>query len=124
MKFKVPLILEIQHCAPLANHLQLSMVTAHRTRRDLPYVFEVLHGGTFTECNSYGVIELNHFCAEAIVQKGSEDNLYWSSLFYMGPPIKREIHVTVTKQLDAHITVSYNYYRTVWCSCYIRDYVR
>ena len=106
VKFQVPLSLEIQHCAPLDNSHRLSMVTAHCTQKDLPYIFEVLHGGNFTEHMSYGIISLNHFSAKAVVQKGSQENLYWSSLFYMGPHTEREIHVAVTKQLDAHITVS------------------
>ena len=107
VEFQIPLVLEIQHCAPLDNSLQLSMVTAHCTQRDLPYIFEVLRGGTFTEKNKYGVIALKKFSAKAVVQRGSDKKLYWSCLFYMGPLTNREIHITVTKQLDAHITVSY-----------------
>ena len=105
-KFNAPLTLSIQHCALPRNSFRLFIARAQCTQTDLPYSFKVLHGGTFSEHSSYGVIELNRFSGVAVVQERSDERRYWSSVYYMGPPNNREIHFTVTWHDDAHVTVS------------------
>ena len=104
-RFNAPLTLSIQHCALPRNSLRLFIARAQCTQKDLPYLFKVLHGGTFSEHSSYGVIELNRFSGVAVIQERSDERRYWSSVFYMGPPNNRKIHFTVTWHEDAHITV-------------------
>lgn len=104
-KFKIPLTLEIQHCAPLKNSSGLVMARALCTQ-DLPYTFSVLPGATFSTYSSYGVLPLHHFSGVCALQKSSKERRYWSSVFYMGPLQHREIHFAVTWDDDAHITVS------------------
>ena len=106
-KFNMPLTLEIEHCAPLENNLCLFMTRALCSQKDLPYLFKVLRGGTFSENSSYGIIALNQFSGIAVVQERSDERRYWSNVFYMGPPNNRSIHFTVTWHDNAHITVSY-----------------
>ena len=105
-KFRFPLSLEIQHCAPLENSFRLFMVKAQCTQKDLPYLFKTIHGGTFTETSSYGSIALDSFSGMGVVQERSDERRYWSNVFYMGPPNNSNIHFTVTWHTDAHITVS------------------
>ena len=109
-RFNAPLSLSIQHCALPRNSFRLFIARTQCTQKDLPYLFKVLHGGTFSKHSSYGVIELNRFSGVAAVQERSderpEERRYWSSVYYMGPPNNREIHFTVTWHDDAHITVS------------------
>ena len=105
-KFRFPLSLEIQHCAPLENSFRLFMVKAQCTQKDLPYLFKTLHGGTFTETSSYGSIAMDLFSGIGVVQERSDEHRYWSNVFYMGPPNNSNIHFTVTWHTDAHITVS------------------
>ena len=106
IKFKVPLRLEIEHCAPLKNSSNLFMARASSTQKDLPYSFEVLETGSFTKHSTYGAIDLNKFSGLGVVQKGSKERRYWYNVFYMGPLRCRNIHFTVTWHNEAHITVS------------------
>lgn len=104
-KFQKPLILEIQHCAPPENTSRLSMARALCSQKHLPYSFKVIPGGIFNEYTSYGVIPLDRFSGLAVVQEGSDKRRYWSSVFYMGPHIRRKIHFAVTWHDDAHVIV-------------------
>ena len=105
VQFEIPLSLEIEHCAPLENYSHLRMTKALRSQKDLPYLFNVIPGGKFSKHSSCGVIGLNHFCALAVGQEGSNECRYWSSVFYMGPPKNRHIHFTVTHRTPTHLTV-------------------
>ena len=105
-KFRTPLTLEIQHCAPLTNTSHLFIARALCTQPNLPYEFKLLRGGIFSTYSSYGVIDLNHFSGVCAVQEGSGGRRYWSSVFYMGPHKNQKIHFAVTWHSDAHITVS------------------
>ena len=106
IKFKFPLSLEIEHCAPLENSHRLFITRATCSQKDLPYLFKVLHGGTFSTQSTYGSIALDHFSGVGVVQERSDERRYWSNVFYMGPPNSRDIHFTVTWHTDAHIKVS------------------
>ena len=106
VQFEIPLSLEIEHCAPLKNYLHLRMTRALCSQKDLPYLFKVIPGGgKFSKHSSYGVIDLNHFSGIGVVQEGSNECLYWSNVFYMGPPKNRDIHFTVTHCTPTHLTV-------------------
>ena len=105
-KFQKQITLEIQHCAPPENSHRLFMTRASSTPKDLPYSFKVIHGGTFSKHTPYGIITLEHFCANAVIQERSDERCYWSGVFYMGPLTCREIHFAVTWHHDAHVTVS------------------
>ena len=105
-KFVIPLSLHIQHCAPPDNTHRLLMMRALCSQKDLPYLFKVIHGGTFSRHSSYGMIALDQFSGVGVVQERSDERRYWSNVFYMGPPNSREIHFTVMWHDDAHITVS------------------
>ena len=108
-KFTKPITMEIQHCAKSENLSKLNVVRAVCSQKQLPYTFKQLPGGNFTNHSSYGVIELNSFSGEGIVQNGSEDREYCSRLFYMyssqDVPLNREIHFVVTWNTEAYLTV-------------------
>ena len=80
--FGNPLGLEIEHCALPENTTLLSMARAHCTQKDLPYTFKMLHGGSFSEASSYGVIKLKSFSGLGVIQKQSKQRRYWSDVFY------------------------------------------
>ncbi len=105
-KFKAPLTLEIGHCALLQNSFRLFIARALCTQSDLPYTFKVVQGGSFSTQSTYGVVCLERFSGLAAIQERSDERRYWSSVFYMGPVKKRDVHFTVTWDDDAHITVS------------------
>ena len=105
-KFQEPVTLEIQHCAMPENSSRLFMVRASCAQKGLPYSFKIMNTGSFSKHSSYGVIDLNHFSGVGNVQQGSDQRLYWSGVFHMGPPTSREIHFAVTWCDDTHITVS------------------
>ena len=102
-KFTVPLSLEIQHCASTKKNLFFAR--SQCTQKDLPYLFKVVLGGTFSEHSSYGVTAVNQFSGYAVIVNGSNQRRYCSSVYYMGPPNNRDIHFTVTWNDEAHITV-------------------
>lgn len=105
-RFKVPLHLHIQHCAPVDKSFRLFMARALCTQKDLPYYFRIIHGSTFSEHSSYGVVALDSFSGVGVVQEKSRERRYWSKVFYMGPAYNRTIHFAVTWHNAAHITVS------------------
>lgn len=114
-KFIVPLSLEIEHCALLENTANLFMARALCSQEDLPYSFQVLDGGIFTEHSTYGVIQLSQFSCVGVGQKQSKDQplstlwRYWSKVYYMAmdQPNDKKIHFVVTWDDDAHQSVSY-----------------
>ena len=59
-KFKVPLSLHIQHCAPPENSHRLFMARALCTQKELPYLFRKLHGSIFSKHSSYGAVSYTH----------------------------------------------------------------
>ena len=114
MKFIAPLSLEIEHCAPPENTLDLFMARALCSQKDLPYSFRVLDGGIFTERSTYGVIQLSQFSGIGVVLKylkRPKVRRYWSKVFYMAmnldQPNDKKIHFAVTWDDEAHQSVSY-----------------
>lgn len=105
-KFSNHLTMEIQHCAKSTQIARLSFVRATRSQKDLPYTFTSFKQGVFTSSSPYGCINLDHFCGIAITQDGgTKDRQYCASLYYLGVDVRREIHLVVTWNLSAHLTV-------------------
>ena len=107
-KFMKPITIEIQHCATSENFADLSFVKASCTPKQLPYMFNQLHEGSFSRHTSYGVLELNSFSGLAVTQKGSMDREYSARLFYSThqPENPTTIDFVVTWNTKAHINVS------------------
>lgn len=120
-KFKVPLHLYIQHCAPLDNSYHLFIARATCSQKDLPYSFRILHGGVFSKHSSYGVIALDQFSGVGVVQERSDERRYLSNVFYMGPHSSRDIHFTITWHDDAHITVSLHSFSILFFTCCVKN---
>ena len=105
-RFRVPICVEIQHCARSENISKLTFVKAFCSQKSLPYTFRQL-GGRFTSNSSYGTIQLDSFSGVAVAQEGSEDKEYIARLFYLSHTISTcEIHFVVTWNIEAHITVN------------------
>ncbi len=108
-KFKNPVTLEIEHCAPLDNSFRLFMATTlHTDPSNLPFIFKSMPGSTFNVNSSYGVSTLEEFNGDGVaaIQERSGERRYWSGVFYMGLPENRAVHFAITWEDDAHITVS------------------
>ena len=56
-----PVTVEMQHCAS-ANAVNGLCIVRADENSDAPYEFKVIPGGTFKHSDSYGAIELHHFC--------------------------------------------------------------
>ena len=71
-----PLTIEIQHCVALETPEQcnsLQFVRATFNNGGLPYLFEVLPGGCFSQGNRYGSISCTQFCLIGISLEENED---------------------------------------------------
>ena len=107
-KFSLPVYLEIQHCANSSNISKLCFVKALCSQRNLPYTFKQLPGGRYSD--SYGITQVNSFSGVAITQQGSEEREYVARLFYQSQNIYTyDIHLVVTWNIEAHLTVSDSY---------------
>ena len=99
-RFSKEVTLSLQHCAS-DDDPELSFVTAKCTQKTLPYKFESLTGGSFSE-PGYGSIVLEKFSAFGIFKKKSQKPLE--------KPLEYAIHTYfVSKQpniYEAHITVT------------------
>jgi hypothetical protein len=113
-RFRLPVSVEIQHCARKNNTSKLSFAKALCSQRDLPYCFKKLQGSHFNEENPYGAVELNSFSGVCVTKEGSEegseegsdDDQYVATLFYLYRSIsKYEIHLVVTCDTETHLTV-------------------
>ena len=63
-KLTQPVILEMQHCVAISSEEQgqfLSFVRAKCNQPDLPYLFKVLDGGSFSPQSDYGKIACDRF---------------------------------------------------------------
>ena len=60
-ELRYPVIIEMQHCAS-ANAVNGLCIVRADENSDAPYEFKVIPGGIFDHSDSYGVIELRHFC--------------------------------------------------------------
>ena len=113
-KFSQPITLEIQHCVKPTYTSGLSFVHAKCSQMDLPYVFEAVKGGVFSSESAYGCVQCDHFSLLGIVCKPfplvkllAGTQLYRASLYYKWKETnKREIYFVITKDQEAHVTVS------------------
>ena len=101
------LTLEIQHCAKQSAVGELEVVTAATTSHTLPYQFQRLKGGVFSAINSYGSIQLNHFCLLCLISKSLYPLTYYSRIYYTEKKKWRcTAHVAITQNLHCPIKVS------------------
>ncbi len=82
-RFQQQLTVEIQHCAKMTSSTKLSFVRACCSQKHLPYTFEVVSHGSYSEHSSYGMLEINHFSGIAIeTTDGVTKRRYIASLYY------------------------------------------
>ena len=105
-EFVKAITLKIQHCALDQNLSNLSFIRALCTQKELPYSYQVISGGQFSERNSYGLIELNRFSGIGAALKGSRKRRYCARLFYITQSVyDHQVHFTVTWNTNAHRNV-------------------
>ena len=120
-----PVTVEIQHCVPIRDSNIASGLSFVRseTKHGPPYKFKVIEGGQFKPDTFYGKIDLTHFSIIAIVRffrcilGVSDSSIYCTSVYKRQSsrtraPTTYEVHVMVTKDLAAHLTV--NIYLCIW----------
>ena len=108
VKFAHPLTLEIQHCAKDEEVSNLCFAVAKCSQKELPYTFKPLSGGVFSQYSSYGSVSPSHFSIFSIIGYGKQH--YCSFSYYLGRKIDQKVYFVVTKNLEAHISVSWNTY--------------
>lgn len=111
--FSQPLTLEIQHCARRNAVNTLDVVRATTATNSLPYQFNCLKGGVFSQFISYGSIHLNHFSLVSIIWNrirsvfSSPPLTYCCHMYYTKKTDRScTAHVVITKDLESHIQVS------------------
>lgn len=100
-----PVTLEIQHCAS-NNKSNLSFISTKFLQKNPPYIFTPLTGGRFTAGNSYGSIQLSHFCGVGITGRNRAPRSYCAQIY----TIKEEsnewkVVFIITQYLDIPQTV-------------------
>ena len=107
-RFAKAITVEIQHCAKDPDNL--SFVRTSCSQKQLSFTFKHQGGGRFNSCSSYGIIELNSFSGEAIVQPQTDERNYLTRLLSKElkgrSPVIVHIFFVVTWNTDAHHTVS------------------
>ena len=110
--FSQPLTLEIQHCASRNAVGELEVVTANTTSHSLPFQFQHLRGGVFSQFSSYGSIQLRHFSLLTIIWDAfmsfiSPPQTYYCRIYYTEKKSWRyKAHLVITQNLDCYIQVS------------------
>ena len=124
--FPEPVTVRLQHCVPIDSEKEtsaMSFVIAD-TASGPPYKFQPLSGGRFRCGSSYAEIQLTHFSMPAVV---------WWCKWLLGRPVPFSASVyylqncraslVVTKNLEAHITVSYLTLNFAQCCKYLSMYI-
>ena len=112
VKFAQKVTVRIQHCG--CDDSALSFVTTKHTQKSLPYTFEYLSGGSFSE-SSFGTIKIDHFCEVGIV--GKEKSKYAIHTYYIPKGLNIYVaHITVTTLLELAIQVCNIILHTQWLS--------
>ena len=114
-KLEKEVILELQHCATPESTSDLSFARAVCSQKDLPYSFKLLNdGGQFSNQGPYGLLRLSKFSGigtflKRLVRGNELRRWYFACLYYpiSSDPISQEIHVVVTWNTPAHVTVSF-----------------
>ena len=73
---------ELQHCAISHNVSKLRFVKAVCTQEQLPYIFHSVARGSFSEHSYFGSLEMKRFSGVGIIQEGSPERKYLSTLLY------------------------------------------
>ena len=109
--FPKPVTVRLQHCVPIDSENEASTMTfvIADTAQGPPYKFYPLNGGSFTHRSSYAEIQLTHFSMPAIIRwcRRFFDRPvpFFASVYYLQ---KSRASFVVTKNLKAHINVSYS----------------
>ena len=107
-EFSQPLTLEIQHCATSSQTSRLNFAKCSHT--DLPYNFDILEGGDFTQ-DAYGRIQLHSFSLIVVLKRlftwvfGDDIKYHARVYYYWKGENQKEIHFVITKDLEAHAMV-------------------
>jgi len=111
-QFLKPVTLQIQHCASIEDLSHLRFVVAKSSQSELPYKFEVLEKGTFSQDSSYGSLEISQFSFFGIIiRKIFRRHIsYYSALYYIQQGVNSwHVDVVVSRNLEVHLQVSYMY---------------
>ena len=115
--FPEPVTVKLQHCVPTDNEIEasaMSFVIAD-TAQGPPYKFCPQNGGSFTCGSSCGEIQLTHFSMPAVIRWLLGRPIPFSaSVFYLPKSVASFV---VTKNLQAHISVSIAYFDIVGGLC-------
>ena len=110
--FPEPVTVKLQHCVPIdsANEVTSMSFVLASTEQGPPYKFESLSGGSFKQGSSYAEIQLTHFSVLAIIMwckwKLGRPLPFFASVYYFQ---NGTASFVVTKNLEAHISVSIVY---------------
>ena len=80
-RFTKSITMEMEHCAKLENANKLTFVRAVCNQETLPYAFKKI-GGTFSEVEYWGAVELNGFSGEAIALDDTNQCEYGAMVFH------------------------------------------
>ena len=112
-EFSRHLTFEIQHCARRGTVGELEVVTANTTSHSLPFQFQHLKGGVFSQFSPYGSIQLRHFSLWSIICNTfmslfvSPPQTYYCRIYYTEKKSWRcKAHLVITQNLDCYIQVS------------------
>jgi len=98
----------LQHCSKQTEGL--SFVRASCRQEQLPYTFESVETGVFSEQSSHGSIELSRFSGYGIGNKSSSSPKlsYCAQAYYSSVDDNtHNVYFVITKNLKAHINVSH-----------------
>ena len=112
-EFSQLLTLEIQHCARRSAVSELEVATAAITSHSLPFQFQRLKGGVFSQFSLYGSIQLRHFSLWSIIWNtlmslfvGSPQTYYCCIYYTEKKSWRCKAHLVITQNLDCYIQVS------------------
>lgn len=110
-KFSQLVTVEIQHCVKPTHVSKLSFVHAKCSQMQLPYAFEIIEGGVFSSESACGCVQRAHFSLLSIIcnpfARLYDMQLYRASLYYLRMGVNWSIYFVITRDLEAHTTVSF-----------------
>ena len=125
-RFDKKVTISLQHCASDSDDSILSFITAKCTQETLPYSFNPLPGGAFSDIES--TIQVDNFSAFSVVKQiqGIINYIYGTKfyafrVFYIPKqqPNEYEVHITVTENLELCQEVQNNGEYCVLCLVFI-----
>ena len=140
-KFLKPVTLEIQHCASRheiedededeSSLADLSFISAESFAEvgHLPYIFKALEGGVFTDCSTYGSIQLTQLSGVGVAGCKATPCCYRAHVYRTNTGARDwRFYFAVTRDLDTQRKVCYRlesflkpFTKLKNCSCTIRE---